>query len=487
MAKQVLRQLSANLHVPYVTTTSSLDYDVVVHNCHLDFLLQRRNKWNVNKRRKFVVIHRNSTMVRGNRTKRTEKSVSKPKETQIREESAKSEEISRKRKSDASNVQQTDKGFVSKSPNKKQQKTSETTEQSEKDGVDSNNNATISEQEDQNFLKQMDAKFGKRKSEPTKGTTPVADKTKRFSLMDDALRNNPMDLDDPDIRFFSEEEDEDDEPELVERINRKTESEKPVKQRSRSKQRKSPEEKRNKKRESPPQKVDLTSQPEFQLLLRELREVKEQLKEKSKAESPRDRGELELGTGISGIKNTHNTPNQPIKSPSDTTLYAPAVRSGRDLIDTGLVERRIRQVSEERNPIKMPEKSTRNFESEINQILNNIRIGTDKNQQEEKNIQRRLNFDEEEKGEKARMEPDVKQLAKDRILQAEKFRASVEAPKGRDSNPFYVFIENEDDKFLHVTCHIEETIKIKIKKGEFVELEKIIAKEQHAWIRRGTE
>ena len=71
----------------------------------------------------------------------------------------------------------------------------------------------------------------------------------------------------------------------------------------------------------------------------------------------------------------------------------------------------------------------------------------------------------------------MRKTAQDRILQAEKFKASIEAPKGNAIQPFYVSIENEDDKFLHVTCHIDESIKLKIKKCEYVELEKLLPKQ----------
>ena len=105
------------------------------------------------------------------------------------------------------------------------------------------------------------------------------------------------------------------------------------------------------------------------------------------------------------------------------------------------------------------------FENELNDFLHNIRLGG--NQQDPE--PNKLNLEEGN----ARQD-EMKMKAQDRIIQAEKFRAEVQAPKGK---PFYITIESEDDKFLHVTCHIEEALKVRIKKGEFVELEKLLPKQ----------
>ena len=84
----------------------------------------------------------------------------------------------------------------------------------------------------------------------------------------------------------------------------------------------------------------------------------------------------------------------------------------------------------------------------------------------------------------------------DAILQAEKFKATLVAPKDRfaydaikeryvgpqglgpiDSKIQLLRRFDNDNKFFHVTCHIDDVIKSKIQRGEFVELEKLIPKE----------
>ena len=73
----------------------------------------------------------------------------------------------------------------------------------------------------------------------------------------------------------------------------------------------------------------------------------------------------------------------------------------------------------------------------------------------------------------------VQKKAERSILEAEKFRASVEAP-GMDSNINILNIGSgvSDNDFFHLTCHIEPNLIHKIEKGEFVELEKLLPKEK---------
>ena len=70
------------------------------------------------------------------------------------------------------------------------------------------------------------------------------------------------------------------------------------------------------------------------------------------------------------------------------------------------------------------------------------------------------------------------------IIEAEKFKANVSAPQGKlDSKNSLGFTKAEmefkrffdtDDDFFHVTCHVDESLKAKIVKGEYVDLEHLI-------------
>ena len=74
------------------------------------------------------------------------------------------------------------------------------------------------------------------------------------------------------------------------------------------------------------------------------------------------------------------------------------------------------------------------------------------------------------------------------ILEAEKFCANVNAPKGNDLNTLDFGIDQQkemdnlrlndnDDNFFHVTCHVEPSLRAKIERGEFIDLERLLTKD----------
>ena len=78
---------------------------------------------------------------------------------------------------------------------------------------------------------------------------------------------------------------------------------------------------------------------------------------------------------------------------------------------------------------------------------------------------------------------EAKQKTDHVILAAEHFKATINKPTGKDqvenfnkSQEQYACSLDMDDQFFHITCHIEEGIKSKIQKGQYVELEKLLPK-----------
>ena len=66
------------------------------------------------------------------------------------------------------------------------------------------------------------------------------------------------------------------------------------------------------------------------------------------------------------------------------------------------------------------------------------------------------------------------------LLQAEKYKANLVAPKGMvpiDDNIRLLRNFDSDDDFFHVSCHIEESLRVKIQAGEFIDLEKLLPKD----------
>ena len=80
------------------------------------------------------------------------------------------------------------------------------------------------------------------------------------------------------------------------------------------------------------------------------------------------------------------------------------------------------------------------------------------------------------------------------ILDAEQFKALIEDPRGKqgeqvvrpldrinlnnfDQNPHFMDNDNyeaSDDAFFHIICHVDPTLRTKIEKGEYVDLEKLL-------------
>ena len=63
------------------------------------------------------------------------------------------------------------------------------------------------------------------------------------------------------------------------------------------------------------------------------------------------------------------------------------------------------------------------------------------------------------------------------ITEAERFKATVEPPKGKEIE-HNAYTDSVDDEFFHITCHIDQAVKAKIERGEFIELEKLLVRDR---------
>ena len=71
---------------------------------------------------------------------------------------------------------------------------------------------------------------------------------------------------------------------------------------------------------------------------------------------------------------------------------------------------------------------------------------------------------------------DKREDARAQILEAEQYKANL-VPQGKEIQmPIRTNAQDPDDAFFHITCHIDVSIKEKIRRGEFVELEKLLNK-----------
>ena len=189
-----------------------------------------------------------------------------------------------------------------------------------------------------------------------------------------------------------------------------------------------------------------------------------------------------------------------IKSPSDTTIYIPALRK---LFQPRLV---------------IPKESNQNdfntigdmhvsSQSEVEDVTNHVSNFVEQIHQTQ--------FKENSSQDKEQITPKVKSAivvkdpeeeltrkeADQAVLEMEKFKATVSQPPGTSHNllldntnidPTMKLLQElvnslgiqpdglSDDDFFHLTCHIDENLRGKIAKGEFVDLDRLLPKDRFA-------
>ena len=147
------------------------------------------------------------------------------------------------------------------------------------------------------------------------------------------------------------------------------------------------------------------------------------------------------------------TPVHKVKSPSMSTVYTPAVNQ---INQPGSI-----------SPVRLmyntnKGKEPRVDETQLARFLQQMRVQsiTDK-------LKTAENYDE------AVQQTTEKELAEQAVINAEKFKASLNMQPGT-SQP--KTIQDVDDEFFHITCHIDQPLLEKCQRGEFVELDKLLAK-----------
>ena len=183
-------------------------------------------------------------------------------------------------------------------------------------------------------------------------------------------------------------------------------------------------------------------------------------------------------TGPVNDKNVNLVNTVNMKSPSDTTIYAPALAKSPLVINQGLDR------TNQRNA------TAPDVTEVISSFVDSMRL-----EQQEKE-RRRSSTDDSNVGPKG----EARTRAGKAVLEAEKFRASVANPGMPDNQVFEMdgmvgaeinggvqgvqrAIPNigsgvSDDDFFHLTCHIDPNLIHKIEKGEFIELEKLLPKDK---------
>ena len=240
------------------------------------------------------------------------------------------------------------------------------------------------------------------------------------------------------------------------------------------------------KRSKDEEMIDLEDDPRIQEIVKRM--VREQV-DSELAKSNKGKNEIKTPQKIIA-----HIPNK-LKSPSDFTVYTPAVRQqgGTDHINIDFLKdkldffknsrRNINELPSEMNTQKASNQGLSSSDSSLDQIdnfLTAIRLGGESSRTTQPGRE-----DKEAQMRKAR------QSADDMIIEAEKFKASIQQPKGEstqiDNKKFSLplteseimlarYHDRDDDDFFHITCHVDSNLRIKIERGEFVELEKLLQK-----------
>ena len=166
-----------------------------------------------------------------------------------------------------------------------------------------------------------------------------------------------------------------------------------------------------------------------------------------------------------------------LKSPSDTTLYTPVLKRGKkanNLIDriSDFVESiRLETESEDSRRRRSRDSQRADVRSRLGK-RSDSRPGCSKD-----------NYDDYSSTEEELVakEP-AREKANQLIVNAEKMKASLVAPKGNlpkeiDDNIMLMRQLDNDDDFFHISCHVDKLLKTKIEAGEFVDLERLLPRE----------
>ena len=154
------------------------------------------------------------------------------------------------------------------------------------------------------------------------------------------------------------------------------------------------------------------------------------------------------------------------KSPSDTTIYAPGLTKNTKVVDNNNVNgiadfvERMRIDNEQRLSREGRESSSPGQQRRRSTTTSNIEVPDHRD-----NLPSTSSMD------------DALKQAEKLIVEAEQFKAAIEAPAGKNQVATPLLGTGQgmtDDDFFHIICHVDRKLRDKIEKGEFVDLEKLL-------------
>ena len=255
----------------------------------------------------------------------------------------------------------------------------------------------------------------------------------------------------------------------------------------------------------------LTKDPQFHSFMDEMLDQK-----LAQIESKR-----QIATGTSLLDNNNDkqkgvtqTVRAGVKSPSDSTLYTPALKkltagiNGKNQADNIInkISNFVDEMRIESSRVSSAEKGTAAKRLVMDEQQPSTSGGAGVGRAPDLPAQQPsgANVDEVDEFRKAQERSD------ELLIQAEQFKARVSAPKGNNFvTPFNLsglrdkFITedglapvdeeiqwlrnfDQDDEFFHITCHVDPNLKAKIVRGEYIDLEKLLPKDRLGTMLGGT-
>ena len=205
--------------------------------------------------------------------------------------------------------------------------------------------------------------------------------------------------------------------------------------------------------------------------------------------------ELEKRSSNAGLKTPPSRPLPKLKSPSNSTIYTPAVERANDKQDyVPVTDAWVKQQT------RLNDREAQTIDH-VSRFLNDMRFNSDQRRETPHVPQAAVPGTSSDKQrcdqvQQVQQQQRARSAAETAILDAERFKAQIQQPsRGNQihfNNPIpnvsehekeqirhLRYLDNEDDEFFHTTCHIEQATREKIEMGAFIELSKLLQKGAH--------
>ena len=208
------------------------------------------------------------------------------------------------------------------------------------------------------------------------------------------------------------------------------------------------------------------------------RQVNDQMLNECVISSDLENANVNRYTGNNSIASPKTRGNLLVKSPSDTTIYAPLLKksgqAGDDIIE---------QISNFVDSVRV------SHEAKANQRRSDVTTSGATPVSRPRHAEGDRRFVKTLTDEQQQMKI-ANQVADKTIIDAEKYKVNTDAPQGLNALISQVDLRrllDNDDNFFYVTCHVDPNIKDKIERGEFVDLEKLMPRSKPGGFQQNNE